>query len=233
MKNILKLITLIALYAVLLVVSGCEKQKTPFCGGAICLKAPSGGIFNCDVISFFEGALPRENFGVPRDSFGHPLQPHIIRGEVLKETYLSSRRIKVIEDLTGNLPENVNTLMVWGAGAMSFFGFMSHYITVPLSCSDCYKTGETLIMILYGIASGTTISDHLQELDPEYAWILTSVHSTLPGCTTSVLRLKNGYVTGGISFEWCKDDLIYKNEVHRMSWNDFQKELKKVLQKTI
>jgi len=120
--------------------------------------------------------------------------------EVLNETYLYSRRIRVIEDLAGSFPKDVSTLMVWEAGTITMKILNNpRFREASLSCSDCYKTGDTLIMILLGVAPGSAMSDFLPKLKPKDAWILESYHSGLPGCATALLRFKDGFVMGHIS----------------------------------
>jgi len=213
----------------LFVATGCAKQnndiKLPFCGGDACLKADqSGGMFSCEFFSFLESAS-RVLYYSAEDTEDRFIHPHVIIAEVLAETYLHGRKIRVIEDLAGNFPKDISTFMAWGSpgeGGRPIWGLDSNRIGF-LSCSDCYKTGDRLVLILvrpYN-RNNRTLSDYFPELEPDYEWILTSEHLVLLGCATSVLWLKGGFVMGNIS-EW---------KPQRMSWRNFQRELNNVLKK--
>ena len=213
MKTKKNISTIITLCITLFVTFGCTKQnegiKLPFCGDNACLKESSGGVASCAIIlSFLKTASPWPSYdSLGNSSFAYPT---VIMGEILDETYQGGRKIRIIEDFRGHLlPREISTIMVWT-------GFNNE----PLSCSDCYKTGDTLIMaLLWLVLPGGDPSEIFPEVEPEHAWILTLSHAKLISCSASVLWLKNGFVMGQIS----------GIEPKRMSWRDFQRELNSVL----
>jgi len=227
----IKIITLTAITTLcitLFVALGCTKQNgeiSLFCGGDRCLNVTlSGGILSCGFTSFLTGA--RAWSYVYHDTTNN-FQLYIIIGEVQEETYLHGRKIRIKEDLAGNFPKDVNTFMAWGgvgSRSRSIFGLDDNRYTL-LSCLDCIKAGDNLIMVFHEIPSEGgrfTLSDFFPQLEPDYEWILTLEHFVLPVCGTTVLRLKDGYVKGRIT-GWA---------VQTMSWTRFQRELNNVLQKT-
>ena len=209
-----------ALSITLFVAFGCTKQNSvisPFCGGSACKVPPSsGGTFNCLHSSFLSGV--EEVLSDPNSSL------YIIKGVALDAYNNYGRRIKLIEVLSGNFPENTDTLIVWGntngqRGDTNdtdwHYGRMEH-----LACYDCYKEGDILIMLLQ--RPSKVLEKRNWQAPSEY-------FTTFGHCTSSVLWLRNNYVIGFV-----RSTYDYRNSEHvdRMSWFNFQRELNSVLQTT-
>ena len=188
--------------------------------------------FCFELRSFFEEVLPHRVFDGYDDTIGRIVVSYIVRGVVMDETYRHSRRIRIVEDLAGNFPETSGTIMVWGgAGINETSIFQQSWFSPPieiLTCSYCYKTGETLIMILWGFEDIWKSPYFQPIIEEEYAEVLTPNHFHL-NPQAPVLRLRNSYVTGYISREIVAGQYVWTN---RMSWRDFQRELNNVLKKT-
>jgi len=218
---------LITLTVVLLTLIGgftsCNKQNgliydyydgPLYCGGNGCLNFGSGKSLSvsCEFHSFLESAS---------------WQTHVIVAEMLEETYQHGRKVRVIEDLAGNFPKDISTFMAWGApGGTAVWGLDANRSGFVLSCSDCLKTGDRLVLLLaypYNIRdSNRKLSDFFPELEPDYEWILTLLHLVTQICSESALRLEDGYVIGSIS-KW---------DTQRMSLHNFRRELNNVIRKS-
>ena len=244
-----KLFTIITLCVIISVSFGCERKTLPFCDGETCLiAAPSESGFCCPFIPFMDNLFPRTFFQYYEDSIGKIVQPHVIKVEVLSETFRHARKFRVVEDLAGNFSKDINTLIVWGAPSKNeerVLGSHSFSTQVNLACSDCFRNGQTLIMTLPTIGCGSVLLNpnlnlNLPELElEEYAWVLTSHHSMPIGCGIFMLRYRNGFVTGAILIDvypiFCDigKDVIRPMSVRtRMSWRDFQRELRNRLETT-
>ena len=212
--------------------SGCGKHNSENCQECPKAKAmaSSESSFCFDLRSFFEEVLPRSVFDDLGVATGRFIEPYIVKCEILGETYLHSRKMRLIEDLAGNFPETYDTFMVWGGAGNETSVFQQSLLSSSyeiLRCSNCYKTGETLIMILWGF-DGSCPSNFLPLIKPEYVEAVSPNHFHINPFSSSVLKLRNGNVVGDISRKADADNF---NWTRRMSWNDFQKELNKVIKK--
>jgi len=232
MKQIIKISAIITLCVALFTVYGCEKLggvKLPFCGGSACKTPLSPSMANCLRSSFLGGL---------EESLSHYAPLYVVKGIALDTYNNYGRRIKLIEDLIGNLPENTDTLIVWGNTGMWGGNIETHGNTVHpldsndsdvyygrmerLACYDCYKKGDILIMKL----------QRPQKVFGDRDWQAPSEYFTTYGsCVYSVLWLRNGYELGLVSGNWDREpvDWVFRNAVYRMSWRDFQRELNNVL----
>ena len=128
------------------------------------------------------------------------------------------RTIKFVEDLKGNFPENINTLMVWGDG----FGVIesARFDNLARDFSD----QDVLIMIL------TTYDNRFAELwkDLKHNEVLGIPFIENPGdfrtigCVHSVLKLSKDTVYGYIAGS-------YMTNCQTMLWKDLDKVLKEIL----
>ena len=156
---------------------------------------------NCQVLSFLEGV----------SMFSEDSNVYIIKGIAL-DKYKYGRNIKLVEDLKGNFPKNVKTFIAWGDGSPGITLERSDNLSI-------YENQDVLIMHLM-------LADTLKyELQSEYTWFeKPGDYCTFP-CTKSVLKLSDGYVKGFITTPIEGADTWEQT----MSWNDFQKELEKLL----
>ena len=133
---------------------------------------------------------------------------YVIKGIALDE-YEYGRNIQLVEDLKGNFPKDVDTFVAWGDGRIGIAVDRSDYLNI-------YDNQDVLIMLLM------SVRNLAESVPPEFTWIeKPEDYCTFP-CVKSVLRLSDGYVTGIIA----PCDVL---EDQTMPWNDFQKELKKLL----
>jgi len=232
--NIKQILAIITLSIALFVALGCTKQngvELPFCGGCA-RKTPKQDFMNCVVGSFLP-ATPRPWSEEQMSSI------YIIKGVAL-DAYEYGRRIKLVEDLIGNFPKNVDVITVWGGvNKNGMYTALDYGRQEYLACYDCYKEGDILVMALKqatgldeylarmhtdGFPSGS-IEERKKALEGN--WVETSEDFTTFPCTHSVLWLRNSYVLGHIRFERS----TWKNYVSRMSWRNFQKELNILINK--
>ena len=227
MKTKIIISTITTLCITLFVAFGCTKQNgviLPFCGGNACKAPLSPSTVNCVHSSFLEGL---------EESLSRSDTPlYVIKGIALGAYNNYGRRIKLVEDLMGNFPENTDILIVWGntGGYLGdtndsdwSYGRMEH-----LACYDCYKKGDTLIMLLQRPSKVFQPDERDWRAPPEY-------FTTFGSCVHSVLWLRNGDVIGpAVSGRWVRSepDWFFENRVTRMSWYNFQRELNNVLQTT-
>ena len=182
------------------VVFGCSSYDDT-CDESEMPSSPMGSL-DCKISTFMEGV----------SMYSEDSNVYIIKGIAL-DVYKYGRNIKFVEDLKGNFPKDVDTFIVWGADDAF------HYVNLELNRMDnlaLYDNQDNLIMLL-------THSNYLPS-DPESIWFEKPEDYTTLTCTFSVLRLSDGYVTGCLipadGFDYVKQT---------MSWNDFQKELQKLL----
>jgi len=116
---------------------------------------------------------------------------------VASDVYKHGREIKVIEDLKGNF-NGKTSIFVWG---MSSTSFCDNKGRQDMRVDDIvqYHENDTLIMF---IEKTRKSFDNDNEKPSDYATI---------SCHPSILKLSNGYVTGG----------IYSG-IETMSWEDLQ-----------
>jgi len=223
-KYILKISAITTLCITLFAAFGCAKQngiKLPFCGGDACKTPLSPSAINCSHSSFLGGLETWLSLST--------IPLYVIKGVALDTYNNYGRRIKLVEDLIGNLPENTDTLIVWGNTGGQLRDTNDSYWAYGrleyLACYDCYKKGNTLIMLLQRPSL-------ILSQEPERDWTTTEYFTTFGLCVSSVLWLRNDYVTGNISWEWTEDYSVQKNRVTRMSWHGFQRELNNVVLQT-
>ena len=138
---------------------------------------------------------------------------YIIKGIAL-EAYEYGRNIMLMEDLKGNFPEDISSFLAWGDG----FGVIESARFVNLA-SD-FEEQDILIMIL------TTYDDGLAKLWENLRhfellgvpFLEKPEDMRIVGCSTSVLKLSDGYVTGNIS----------GNGQSTMGWSEFFKRLQDI-----
>ena len=139
---------------------------------------------------------------------------YIIKGIILDKIEYGLN-IKLVEDLKGNFPKNVNTFVLWGDG-------------IPFLCSNRvddlkkYNNQDVLIVLL------TPAHDLPADMIPDgNTWFEEPEDYTTLTCTASVLKLSDGYVTGFIEPNNNKESEDIFLTI--MSWGDFQKKLRKFL----
>jgi len=177
--------------------------------------------------------LPLASFENSKRWQGTRYERYLIKGIAL-DAYEYGRKIKLVEDLAGNFPKNIDTFTAFGNKGFRpislggvHFGRLDYLV-----CNNCYNKGDVLIMLLvraFGLEeykaglNGTpeSIEEHLKRLEEvEGPWMETSEDFMTLGCVFSVLSLINDHVyVPGRGFAY-------------RSWNDFQKELNNILQKT-
>ena len=222
MKQILKISAITTLCVALFAAFGCEKQL-PFCGGGACKTPLSASTINCSHTSFLSGIDQIKDWS--------KIELYIVKGEAL-DAYKHGRKIKLIEDLIGNFPKNVDTFIVWGNAAICVDGIS--YI-VPsygrleyLACYDCYRKGDILIMLLTRTFDPPeNWTGTITHWGCKTEWIETSEDFSIVGwCMSSVLWLRNGYVTGFVHSTY---DYRNRKHIDRIPWRNFQRELNDVL----
>ena len=142
---------------------------------------------------------------------------YVIKGIAL-DTYKYGRKIKFLEDLKGNFPENVDTLIVWGGWSNNY-----PYFTTArpdfLDGND-YDNHDVLIMLLQ---PSTTWSLYAHS---EIPWLEKYGDFSTIGCTFCVLKLSDGHVMGRHIFQ---EEGFYNLSKKFVSWNEFNEILKEVL----
>ena len=156
---------------------------------------------DCIVSTFMEGVSMYSNCS---DVF-------IIKGMAL-DVYEYGRHIKLLEDMRGNFPKNLNTFIVWGDGS-------SIIESNRMDDMRLYSDQDVLIMLL----TPTRESLSMSMIHPESWFEKPEDYTTIP-CTCSVLKLSDGYVTGCLTPE---EGFDYVEQT--MQWSDFQKVLHKLL----
>jgi len=213
MKNtrFLRAFGLATALAAVLSSGSCGKQKVEECPNG-CLVASGGGVFNCVLYSFFG------RISSIMTEFSHT-EFYVIKGVAL-DAYEYGRNVQLVEDLKGNFPKNVSEFTVWGNESNGAFGFRMDL----LACSHCYKREDVLIMLLLPVFDDPWHIENETEIFEK-----EGDFQTLP-CTYSVLKLKNGNVTGPIVWDTDSSfDAIVGTTKTNMSWINFQKELNNLL----
>ena len=205
---------LIILYIMFFMITGCGKNTTKIEQSITTEETTNkenipktSGSCGPDAVTFFQGITYHSNY---RDVY-------IIKGIVLEKIEHGLKielKIGLVEDLKGNFPENISTLIVWGGG--SYFLEDNRLDNLSL-----YDKQDTLIMLL------TTPQEMPAEMiPPEYTWLeKPEDYTTLP-CTFSVLKLSDDYVEGYIL---PPDDGIHIYINSTMLFEDFQKKLNELL----
>ena len=155
---------------------------------------------DCLVSTFMEGI----------SMYSNCCDVYIIRGLAL-DTYEYGRHFKLLEDLKGNFPKNMNTFIVWGDG-------FDKLETNRMDDMRLYGDQDVLIMLL------TPTRESLSMLLPQESRFEKPEDFTTIPCTCSVLKLSDGYVTGCLTPE---EGFNYVEQT--MQWSDFQKVLHKIL----
>ena len=188
MKKIKKKLSI--LYIMFFMVSGCEKQNT----------VSEVVSENTEEVSYYEENTPSEY--LPQTSAGVCLSAtsflegvsksllgfysydsiFIIKG-IVSDKYEYGLNIRLVEDLKGNFPENVDTFIVWGGGNTFLESHTLDYL-------EMYDEQDVLIMLL------TPVRDIPAEMiPPGNIWEKLGDYTTL-NCTHSVLKLSDDYLTG-------------------------------------
>ena len=189
---------------------GCEENKNDINRDFDALEecvmpSMSGMALDCYVSSFLEGASECSKCS----------NVYIIKGMAL-DSYEYGLNIKLVEDLGGNFPKNINTFIAWGDGN-------SFLCSNRLDRLDMYSSQDVLIMLL------TPARELPADMIPDgNTWLEKPGDYTTLVCTASVLKLSGGYVTGFI--EPNNNKKSDETFLTIMSWKDFQKKLKKALQ---
>ena len=184
---------------------------------------------NCVVHSFMEGVSITSNDNCI----------YIIKGIVLDKIE-HGLKIRLVEDLKGNFPENRNTFIVWGGGTPfnTFLNRQDNYV-------ELYENQDVLIMLL------TPSRDLPVGMNPSgYAWLEKPEDFTTVPCINSILMLSDCCVTGHmLPYEEKEDrwwDEMSREELSayteslslkeqltlhmdKMSYDDFQKKLNELL----
>lgn len=144
---------------------------------------------------------------------------YVIKG-IAMDTYEYGRKIKFVEDLKGNFPENVNEFMAWGDG----FGVIESARIGHLA--NYYDKQDVLIMLLttydYRLAQFWKISEFESVFGVPF-YEKSGDYRTI-GCTYCILKLVDGYVTGFDIFPW--------ESTIKAPWNDFYEILQESLKPT-
>ena len=139
--------------------------------------------YSCMVSSFLEGV----------SMYSNDNNTYIIKGIVSNKTE-TGLNIRLVEDLKGNFPKNVNTFFVWG-GANTFIE--SHILDNLLM----YNKQDALIMHL------TPALVLPAEMIPEgHTWLGKQGDYSPLNCAYSVVKLSDDYVTGYIFSAKISDD---------------------------
>ena len=149
---------------------------------------------DCFVSSFMEGvSMTSNNSNV-----------YIIKGIVLDKIEYGLN-VKLVEDLKGNFPENVNTFIAWGDGIPFIESDRPDKLTL-------YNNHDTLIMLL------TPTFDLSCMMPPGHTWFEKPEDYTTLACICSVLKLSDGNVTV---------DILANYET--MLYDDFKTKLNELL----
>jgi len=194
-------------------VSGCGKQKITSEEENSSSENLPTIVADCQVVSFMQGVLHSNSIEI---------EVYIIKGIVLDE-FEYGLNIKLIEDLKGNFPKNINTFRVWGSN--------TPFNSILNRVDDLiwYDKDDTLIMLL----TPTQDLSHMHMEQPDemkQIWLeIYEDYAILP-CTFSCLKLSDNYVSGNIF----PKNGIYStpyNDINEdiMLYEDFQKELNKLL----
>lgn len=204
--NVAKLVVVVLCVAGMLffMPSGCGKQKDDASGDTTIdaaylnecnLSSAVGLALNCEILSFFEGLS-----GCSKCS-----DSYLVKGTVLdKNKY--GLNIKFVDDLKGNFPKNAETFVVWGTDDAF------ENVAIELNRFDQlskYKKGDVLIMHLIQIRDLSEATPFEKQGD----------YATLT-CTSSVLKLSGGVVTGYLT---PVPGFNYKEQT--MSWRIFRNNL--------
>ena len=135
-------------------------------------------------------------------------ETYFVKGIALDVVNEYGCRIKLIEDLKGNFPKNINTtFIVWGENGCRVDDF------------NIYKLQDTLIMLL-GAAS-----DRKYKITNSSRIYLEKIGDYITfDCSHSVLKLSNGYAIGHI---FCDNHII---DIDTMLYEDLQKRLEELKQ---
>ena len=156
--------------------SGCGKQINSECEDCFMSSRDNqSAVINCYVASFMEG--------ISRYSKCSDL--YIIKGIALN-VYEYGLNIRLVEDIKGNFPKNIDTFIVWGDGNSIFCPNRMDNLIM-------YDNHDVLIMLL------TKASDLSADMIPQgHIWFEKPEDYATITCAYSVVKLSNGYVTGYI-----------------------------------
>ena len=129
---------------------------------------------NCSVFSFIEGVSEHSKCGC-----------YLIKGIAL-DVYEYGRNIRLVEDLKGNFPKNIETFIVWGDGNSFICSNRSDNLMM-------YEKQDVLIMLL---APAHNLPEEM--IPPGHTWFEKPEDYVTITCTSSVLKLSEGNVTGHI-----------------------------------
>jgi len=198
MKTILKFTTLTAVLLILAIsVTGCNKRSECECQDL--MKNAMAG--DCMEYSFFETLGQRDSNIYPfyseyRDNVFSPL--FLVKG-VASDAIEYGRRIRLVEDLIGNFPENVNnSFIAWGAGNFMHVQACSRVDHLAAN----WENGDTLLMLLFPHFEDETerARKYLEDIGRSECIPVLLIekpgdYTTLPG-HYSVVKLSGDFVVG-------------------------------------
>jgi len=193
-----------SLLLIFFTVNGCGKQeKDAFsfnfdfgdCNETCNMPYSDGiGSYDCHISSFLDGI----------SMYAKCSNTYLVKGSVLNAQEDYGLQIKLIEDLKGNFPKDIQTFTVWGK--------KDDCLIAHDRCDNLkfINQHQTLMMLLTNAGSSIySLSEHCFETPDDY---------TTLWCTCSVLELSIGKVTGYI---------VFGRET--MSCEDFQTKMNEVL----
>jgi len=223
---------IITLTAILLMLAGgfvsCEKKTN-----CQCQELMNQPAMDCMERSFIEGLsifLPENTEEYPWLSNYEKDGIFLIKGEVL-ETIEHGLKIRLIEDLKGSFPKNVNEFTVWGNGQISYF-FISDNRS-DFFAQDGWEKGDILLMLLTSI-NKEKVEAMLnmccaEEFLSRWQWHERPGDFSTMVCTPSVVKLSDGSVTGRLLLVLDEENPHYVTE---MPWEAFEKILQEILNST-
>ena len=164
-KQILVCVSFFVLYA-------CGRQSDTFVCG---VPSMYGVLVNCSVQSFIEGV----------STYSRCNNFYLVKGIAL-EAYEYGRYIKLVEDLKGNFPKDVDAFIAWGDGSEGLESNRQGNLSI------LYNSQDVLIMLL------TTVEPYVLELPPGITWFEKPGDYHTIMCTSSVLKLSGEHVVGHI-----------------------------------
>ena len=205
--------------------SGCGKQSSTENGKEGCPPLISNSLMASDCIasSFVGGVSTYSECG----------NVYIIKASIFEEHDKYAQKMKLIEDIKGNFPKNVNTFIAWG-------GYCSFICLNRMDNLRWFDVQDTLIMILSPSPDLSKLVTH------GHTWKEKSEDYATLDCTFSVLQLSDGFVIGRIlpskmkeswgnivSMEELKlslEKLSYEERqlipIDTLQWEDFKEKLK-------
>ena len=131
-----------------------------------------------------------------------------IKGEVL-DTVEHGLRVRLIDDLKGSFPQNINTFTVWGVGRYSYFftsDNRSDWLTID------WKVGDTLLMLLTSVNRDrveTTLNMCCIPEETRSRWFERPGDFRTFDCLPSVAKLSENYVSARwLSWDWDEKRMI-------------------------